>query len=156
MQLIPLFFLMLLLTVALLGAAVLCFNAANGKGGTLLRVDVAIAGGNEDEMTEKAVKLVQRMDVIKSIAKFHRVSEAEADRKISDGTYDAALYVTDNMYEDINEGYNTPIVIKISDNPTLSAALFRELVLTGVEDLQTAESTIYSVYDMSKEYPTKK
>ena len=156
LQLIPLFFLMLLLTVALLGAAVLCFNAASGKGGTLLRVDVAIAGGDEDEMTEKAVKLVQRMDVIKSIAKFHRVSEAEADKKISDGTYDAAIYLTDNMYEDINEGYNTPIVIKISDNPTLSAALFRELVLTGVEDLQTAESTIYSVYDMSKEYPTKK
>ena len=79
LQLIPLFFLMLLLTVALLGAAVLCFNAASGKGGTLLRVDVAIAGGDEDEMTEKAVKLVQRMDVIKSIAKFHRVSEVEAD-----------------------------------------------------------------------------
>ena len=61
LQLIPLFFLMLLLTVALLGAAVLCINAASGKGGTLLRVDVAIAGGNEDAMTEKAVKLVQQM-----------------------------------------------------------------------------------------------
>ena len=59
LQLIPLFFLMLLLTVALLGAAVLCFNAASGKGGTLLRVDVAIAGGNEDEMTEKKLTIIK-------------------------------------------------------------------------------------------------
>lgn len=155
LKLIPLFFLMLFLTAALLGAAVLGLGVT-GKGKSLLRIDVAVAGGNEDEMTEKALQLVQQMDVIKSICIFHRVSAAEADQKVQDGTFDAALYLTEDMYEDINEGYNTPVNIRISDEPTLAGNLFTELVETGVHDLQIAESAVYAVYDVSAEYPTRR
>ena len=156
MRIIPLFFLMLTLTVALTGAAVLCFQSVQKKGGSLLRIDVAVAGGSGDKMTEKAVGLVQQMDVVKSVCRFHRVSVKEADEKVRDGQYDAALYLTDHMYQDINQGYNTPVVIKLADHPSFSGKLFCELIETGVRDLQTAEATVYAVYDLSEEYPTGK
>ena len=79
LKLIPLFFLILFLTLALAGTAILGVKAIEKRGGSFLRIDVAVAGGGEDEMTEKAVSYVSQMDVIRSVCTFHRVSAAEAD-----------------------------------------------------------------------------
>ena len=153
LKLIPLFFLILVITLTLLAGAVLSYSRLKGQEGSPVRIDVAIAGGSGDAMTEKALLLVQQMEVVRSITKFHRTTRAEADQKVADGTYDAAVYLNDNMYQDINQGRNTPVLIRMADKPTFESELFRELVLSGIDDLQTAEASIYAVYDMSREYP---
>ena len=153
---IPLFFLITVIGILLLLAALAVSRAASGSNDASLKIDVAVAGAKGDSMTEKAVTVVRTLDVVRTITRFHMTDTDEADQGIADGTYDAAIYLTGNMYEDINEGYNTPVVVRFSGNSVLEADLFRELIETGVKDLGIAESSIYAVYDLSREYPTAK
>lgn len=151
---IPLFFLVLLVTAGILVAAVAVSGIASGNSTALPKVDVAVVGSEGDAMTEKGIRMAGRLEVIKATTEFHYVSEKEADEGIEDGTFDAAIYLNDNMYEDINQGVNTPVHIRLARDGTISEKLFREMVEVGVYDLGTAESAIYAFYDLAEQYPT--
>ncbi len=153
---IPLFFLVLLGTAAILIGAVALSGVMNGRSAVLPKVDVAVVGAEGDAMTEKGIRMAGRLEVVKATTKFHFVSEEQAEKGVEDGSYDAAIILNENMYDDINEGYNTPVHIRLSEDGTISEKLFKELVDVGVSDLGTAESAIYAFYDLSKEYPTVK
>lgn len=153
---IPLFFLVLLATAGILVAAIALSGVMSGEGDALPKADVAVVGSDGDAMTKKAMRAAQRLEVIRATTNMHFVSRAEADKGIDDGTYDAAIYLTDNMYEDINEGHNTPVHIRLAEDAAVSEELFRDLVEVGASDLDIAESAIYSFYDLAEEYQTAK
>ena len=77
---IPLFFLVLLGTAAILIGAVALSGVMNGRSEVLPKVDVAIVGAEGDAMTEKGIRMAGRLEVVKATTKFHFVSEQQAEK----------------------------------------------------------------------------
>jgi hypothetical protein len=138
------------LMMGALGISTAVFCLAVQQKQFLPKVEVGLVIPDNDDTTKSLVRLIESMPSVRSISKFHLVSKKEADRGLAEGIYHAALYLTEDLYDDINEGRNTPLVVKTRLGDGIDTDLFRSLVESGVSFLQTAEASIYSVEEVSR------
>lgn len=167
MALIPFFVVSALIAGgALLGAAVL-FGAVMHENSLFPKAEVAIVAGSDgsddsvetagsvDLQTRLAIGLVEGMESVKSICHISYMSPKEAAEGLDSGRVDAALYMPEGMYEDIDSGVNTPVLVRLSARgEALSRDLFRGLIEDGVRLIRTVESAVYSVDRMRADRAT--
>lgn len=119
------------------------------------KVEVAVVIPDDEAKTKLAVQYVSNMDSVKSICDFSYMDKENAKRALRDGTVKAVIEFPEHFFEDVYVGKNTPPYIYFSDTDQTAVLLFRELLNSGVELLQTSEAGVYASLAISKEYPTK-
>lgn len=116
------------------------------------KVTIGIILPEDAGTTELLVDMVSEMDSVKSICTFSYLDEKEAEEQLADGTIQAVVGLTDDFYEDVNEGVNTPLNVYFSAEESLGKSVFRELLQDGVSYVQVTEAAVYSATDMAERY----
>ena len=168
MKLIPFFLLSFFITAAAVFAAAAAVSLAMGRQSVLPKAEVAVVAGSDgsddsvdtegnlDFKTMMMIGVVQSMESVKSICHFSYMSPKEAADGLKNGSVQAAVYLPDGVYEDINNGMNTPVKVRLSNGgSSFLSGLFRGLVNAGVKLIETVETAIYSVDYLSETYPLK-
>ena len=151
--LLPRFVLTILGTILVLAAAAFILYAAGREGTVLPRVSVAVVTEDGDLTTGMGARLAEKMDSVKSVCDFHYLNEEEAEQALREGTVQAAVYLTRDIYNDINNGINTPVRIRITEDSGLAVQTFQDLVNVGISMLQTGESAVYAIDETAVTYP---
>ena len=154
MLVLPRFLLSLVLSVLAVGLCAFVVYKASGEERMLPGIDVAVVAEGDDLMVQMGMNLVQGMESVKSLCRFHSTDEADAVSGLQSEKYQAAVYLPEDIYDDVNEGVNTPVRVQISSRSILSLSLFRDLVDTALSMIQTGESAVYALYDTSYAYET--
>lgn len=115
-------------------------------------VKVAMVIPEEQENVKMITQAVATMESVKSICEFVYVEEEEARELLSEGELQAAIVLPEDFYEDVNNGYNTPLTIYVAEDASLNQQVFQELLSDGVSLLQTSESGVYSMLYTGREY----
>ncbi len=152
---LPRFFLALAVTAAVMAAAMFAMYITARQGSLLPRIQVAVVFKDQDVTTTMAAKLVEGMDSVRSVCEFKYISAEEAEKALSENKVQAILYLNENMYDDINEGVNTPVLIRLPEDSGLAVQTFQDLVAAGISMVQTGESAVYAIGETADTYPTK-
>ena len=154
--LIPSFFLILAVTAGVLVLASAIYCAAMKQEHVLPKLSVAVVSPDRDEMTMSAADLIREMESVKSVARISVMEKEEAERRFSRGSVQAILYLPEGMYESIDSGENLPVTVRINNDSGLASELFRELIQSGTSLIQTSESSIYAMAQVSLKYPLRR
>ena len=92
------------------------------------------------------------MESVKNICEFLICSEEDANQGLYDGTVEAAIFLTPHIYDDINEGYNTPVTVKFAKNSLFAGDLFKGLIEDGERIVRIVESACYAGGDAYEIY----
>ncbi len=115
---------------------------------SLTKVQIAVAAPGDDAMMKLALRLVSSMESVKEICDFTFESTQDAAMAhLTDGDADAVIVLTEDVYNDINYGTNTPIAIYLREDSMVSIGIFRELIGSGVSYIDVTEAAIYAVTD---------
>ncbi len=145
-------------TALIIAAAVLVFFAASRiflDSRTFEKAHIALVTQDRDLKTTLAIALVGEMESVKNICDFGVYDEDYANEGLADGSFEAAIFLTPNIYDDINEGINTPVTVRFAKNSVFAGQLFRNLVEDGEEIVRIVESACYAggdaydVYDVN-------
>ncbi len=108
----------------------------------LLKVAVVIPP--DEATTEYAISMVESMDSVKSVCEFVYTDEEEAKEGYENGKYEVAVVLPENFFYEVQKGINPPALIYFPKEKSLFLSIFKELIVSGVSFLQTAESGIYA------------
>ena len=142
-------------TLLVIAAAVLVFFAASRiflNSRTFEKARIAIVTQDNDLRTTLAIGLVGEMESVKNICEFLICSEEDANQGLYDGNVEAAIFLTPNIYDDINEGYNTPVTVKFAKNSLFAGDLFKGLIEDGERIVRIVESACYAGGDAYEIY----
>lgn len=117
---------------------------------TLARIGVSIP---EDEaVTSYVTSFIESMDSVKSICRFEYMDEENALKEFNEGKLQAAVVIPSGFYHDVQVGLNPPAVIYFPEDPGLVGRMFKEVLVSGVSYLQTAEAGVYAAIDTAYTY----
>ena len=144
--------------LAVIASLILMIAALTGVTGVMndakkieiVHVDVAAEGDQSNLGLISA--LLNGTDSVKSICSFYFTDKAEAESDMNSGKADAAIFLSDDFYNDVNNGVNTPVNVIMGSRLPLSEEVFKELIRDGVAVIQTTEAAVYSVTDVSGIY----
>lgn len=134
----------ILIGIILLTGMVMLIGATTQNNTTFRKLKVAIVMPDQNTITDMAVNLISTMDSVKSVCSFEYSPKERAINGLEDGTYQAVMLLTKDMYQDINSGINTPGRLIFPEASSMEMTVFRELVRDGVWMLQTCESGVYA------------
>lgn len=138
-----------LLLVVMLLFAMIKILSSNDE---LALAQIGVVIPKEEALTEYVTSYIESMDSVKSICRFNYMDEDEALRKFKDGELSAVVVIPDGFYHDVQVGLNPPARIYFPKEAGLISNIFREIIISGVSFLQTAESGVYSVLDAAGIY----
>lgn len=115
-------------------------------------VKVGMVIDEEDEKVKMVTKVVSVMESVESICEFVYVDEEEAKDLLAKNELSAAIILPQDFYEDVDNGYNTPVKVYVSSQASLNQKVFQELLTDGVSLLRTSEAGVYSMLHVGKEY----
>lgn len=143
----------LLLVVLTVGVAATTF--AMTKANILTKVTVALVIPQTEKQTRMLAQFASTLDSVDSICEFVYYDTSEsALGDLRAGDVQACIVFPDHFYEDADQGVNTPATVYVPDQADLSQRLFCGMLRDGVGLLQTAESGVYAVLDLTGQYPT--
>lgn len=125
------------------------------KSGSFSIIKVGLVLPEEELLTEYVTDFISSMDSVKSVCSFERMDEATAMEQYENGTLKAVIVLPSGFYHDVQVGINPPAVIYWPEDPGIAGNVFRELLLSGVSYLQTAESAVYSALSTANTYGSK-
>lgn len=114
-----------------------------------IKVALVIAGQQDD--VKFISEMLMMMDSIKNTVKFVYVPEEEAEDMIQAGQIQAAIFLGEDFYQDVNGGTNTPVTVWISHQEPAGLKLFMELLNDGIFLIDVTESASYAMNDAWKE-----
>ncbi len=164
LRLIPAFLMIMAVTAAGIAAAAILFTAVMSGQQVLPKARVSIvtikvredgswADDSMNLLTRLGSSTVAGMAAVETIADISYCSIDEAEAALADGTLDAAIYVTADVYQDINSGVNTPITVRLGKKAaSLEGSLFSSLVRSGVRLVRTVEAAVYTPYALADSY----
>ncbi len=111
-------------------------------------VKLGIAFPEEETLSRYVMDFIGNMSSVKSIASFEIINdEDKAKDEFKEGSLDAVVILPKGFYHDVQVGINPPAVIYLNNSDRLSVKIFKELLISGVSFLQTAESSVYAAID---------
>lgn len=125
------------------------------KSGSFSIIKVGLVLPEEELLTEYVTDFISSMDSVKCVCSFERMDEATAMEQYENGTLKAVIVLPSGFYHDVQVGINPPAVIYWPEDPGIAGNVFRELLLSGVSYLQTAESAVYSALSTANTYGSK-
>lgn len=126
-----------------------------GKAQVFETITVDLAIPKEETKVKQIAEILSNMESVKHICRFQYTSEAEARMHVKNGEADAALLVSDQFYQDMETGKNTPAVLLLPEHRSLGQTMFQQLVSDGVSLIRTTEAAIYAATDAGKIYGMK-
>lgn len=151
-RVIPFFIQSFLVTTVVLGLALALICHFMLQSQTFVKMNIGVVVPDQETNTRMAMKLVSAMDSVDSICKFSYPDEETAREELADGKLAAVILLTEDFYNDVNDGVNTPVDILLAPDSPFDEAVFTELVRAGVSMLQTAQAAVYAVDEASGEY----
>ena len=155
-HILPRFFLMIMGTLAvILGVSAILYIAGT-SGSILPRIRVGIVTAAEDDRSRYGVNVVGEMGSIKAISEFVPMTEEEAEKALKSGKIQIAAYITNDIYEDVYSGTNTPVLIRLTSEKDIIMDTFLDLANAGIAILQTGQSAVYAIGDTALTYPLRR
>lgn len=119
------------------------------------KVTVGVVIPEGAETTELVAKVISGMDSVKSICTFTYLEKEEATEKLYNNEIQAAIELSEDFYEDVDTGVNTPVTVFFSNANNMNIQVFQELLQEGVGYVQLTESAVYAATDHGKVYEMK-
>lgn len=151
-RVIPFFIQSFLGAAVLIGLALVLICQFMLRSQTFVKMNIGVVVPGQETSTRMAMKLISAMDSVDSICKFSYPDEETALRQLAKGELEAVILLTEDFYDDVNDGVNTPVDILLAPDSPLDREVFTELVQSGVSMLQTAQAAVYAVDEVSEEY----
>ena len=115
-------------------------------------VNVGVVIPREEKVSSYITGFISSMESVKSICKFvYYDSEEEAIEQMNKGNCRAAVVLPDGFFHDVQVGINPPAIIYFPEDANVAEKVFRELLISGVSFLQTAESSVYAALNLAYE-----
>lgn len=107
--------------------------------------------------TETDVALATRyaatIDGIEEICDFsYYEDEEKAIEDLKEGKIQVCIFFSEGFYEQVDSGYGLVQKIYVSDDNSLSFALFKNVIEDGIKLLQTSAAGVYSACDTGKKF----
>lgn len=107
--------------------------------------------------SEKKVTLVARyastIDSVEEICKFSYYDDEEkAMNDLEEGKIQVCIFFSEGFYEQVDSDYGYVQKVYLSDNGSLSFALFKNLIEDGVKLIQISAAGVYSAFETADEY----
>ena len=125
------------------------------KSGTFSIIKVGLVFPEEEMLTEYVTDFISSMDSVKSVCSFEKMDEKTAMEQYNNGTLKAVIVLPSGFYHDVQVGINPPAVIYWPEDPGIAGNVFKELLLSGVSYLQTAESAVYAALSTANIHGSK-
>ena len=138
-----------LLLVALILVSMIKILSSN-ENFALAQIGVVIP--KDEALTEYVTSYIEGMESVKSICRFNYMEEKEALNEFEAGNLAAVVVIPDGFYHDVQVGLNPPARIYFPKDAGLISNIFKEVMISGVSYLQTAEAGVYSVLDAANTY----
>ena len=151
-KIIPFFIQSFLVTTVALILAIALICQFMLKSQTFDKMNIGIVIPKQETSTQMVMKLISGMESVDSVCNFSYPDEETARAELAEGKLEAAILLTEDFYDDVNNGINTPVDILLAPDSKVNEVVFRELVSSGVSMLQTAQAAVYAVDDASKDY----
>ncbi len=149
---LPRFLLTIAVTAAILiGATFLLYQDAQERR-LLPRLQIGCVVPDGDAATAFTARMIANMDALKNLCDFAILSEEEADSSLLSGRLHMAFYLTPDIYNDVNNGVNTPVRIRVSKDSGMAVQMFKDLVYVGLSILQSGESANYALGETARDY----
>ena len=113
---------------------------------------VAVVVPEDDALMDYVTSFIESMDSVKSICTFEYMDEEEAISAFKSGEVDAAIVIPEGFYHDVQVGLNPPATLYFPEDPGIVGMTFKEVLISGVSYLQTAEAGVYATLDTAKVY----
>ena len=127
-----------------------CHTILQTKAFPALEVGVVLP---EDEgLMKVAATYVSTMDSVESICNFQYVTESEAKKMIETEELQVVLILPATLYEDLNYLEASTATMILPENETMGTRIFGELLESGVNLLQVAESGVSASNDVAAGY----
>ena len=153
---LPRFLTTLVITALVLAlASILIYHVMQKRQSLLPRVQVAVVVLDGDVATGMTVRMVSEIETIKNVCDIKIMSRSAAETAIREGSVQAAVYLTEDLYHDFASGTNTPILVQVTKDSGLGVQRFRDLVEVALSLLHTGQSTIFTLDDITAKYPMK-
>ena len=143
--LLPRFLIAIICITGVLAAAVYGFYTYVKKDQIMPRARVAVVTVEGDLLTMVGATAVANMDSVKQVAELKFMSEADARAAMADGNIEAAIYLTEDIYHDISDGKNTPVLVQISSKARMGMNMFEDLLETAMTLLHTGQASVYAL-----------
>lgn len=128
-------------------------TALSAKSISLVKVGMVIPA--EETTTRYASSFIESMDSVSSICEFKYLDEREALQEFKEGKLQAVVVIPQGFFHDVQVGLNPPATLYFPEDPGIVGYTFKEVILSGVSLLQTAEAGVYAALDTSRAYEAK-
>ena len=116
-------------------------------------IQVALVVPEDQKEVLLVSKLISGLDSVKNICEFVYPGEEELSGLFEQGGIQAAILFTEDFYNDVNEGKNTPVTILLADHGQTSAtAFFQEIMYAGLYLIDVTEAACYAMSDTVRTY----
>lgn len=115
------------------------------------KVNVALVLSDEDSMTKLLANFISSMESVSSVCDFSIVSKEEAFSDFENGDLQAIVLLPEGFYDDVNDGYNTPVSVYLPINESLNTRIFEELMSVGASYVRTTEAAVYATLTVTRE-----
>lgn len=143
--------LIMILTISLVGLIAWgMIGIFSAKSLTLAKIGVVIP--EEESLTQYVTGFIESMDSIRSVCEFEYMDEESAVKGFENGELQAVVVIPEGFFHDVQVGYNPPATLYFPEDPGIIGSTFKEVVISGVSFLQTAEAGVYSAIDTAYAY----
>lgn len=151
---LPRFLLTLAGTLAALALATfLVYTVMQHRQSLLPRIRAAVVVLDGDVATAMTVRMVAEMEAIKNVADVEIMNRRDAEAAVRNGSVQASIYLTEDIYHDFASQTNTPVLVQVSRDSGLGVQRFYDLVQVGLSLLQTGQNTLVALDEVEGRHP---
>lgn len=110
------------------------------------KIDIALVNLDQSRETNIMLRQFINNDEIQKAMNIIEVSHEEADQRLLDNKVTAVIIIPDGFSRDLMQGINTPVTVIANPNRPLQAAIVKQLMQSGVNMVNAAQSGINTVY----------
>ena len=143
--LLPRFLIAIVCVAVVLTGVVYGFYTYVQKDQVLPKAKVAIVTVPGDLVTGIGANAVANMESVKDVCEIVFMEKRAAETAMEQGEIDAAIYLTEDIYDNIENGENTPVRVQLASKAHMGLNVFEDLMATGMTLLQTGQAMVYSL-----------
>ena len=148
-SILPRYLLTLAMTIVILAvSAALIFSVANRSRSQEPKIQVGIVVPGNDITTILAVRMVAEMDAIRTACNIQFLNDEKARAAVKSGSIQAAVFITEDIFDDVSSGANTPVLIQVGEDSGLGVQRFRDIVNVGLSLVRTGQGGMYALDKM--------
>ena len=115
------------------------------------KITTAVVIQPDDKLTSMLIQYVSQTDSIKEVSHIEKVDRDEAFEMLNDQKVNIVIDLPRDFYDDVNNGKNPPLDIYIRPDADRVTKAFVYILKSGAGYVQTAEASVYSFLDTSRD-----